>query len=77
MIFKYIYGYLLFSFVVGYGIFITLGAMRKWRSWQNHYRRIDLEAYFGDLGRVLWVLIGLLYSAVGIYAYETKRARSF
>jgi hypothetical protein len=64
---KYILIYSFFLLVFGYGVFISVGTMRNLRSWKNHYKRIDLEKYFGDFGRVLWVIVGLVYIAISIY----------
>lgn len=52
--------------MVVYGLYISLGALRNWNSFNKSYKRIDLVAIFGDFGRVLYIVIGL-----GIFVMAT------
>ena len=44
--------------IIVYGLYISLGALRNWDSFNKAHKRIDLVAIFGDFGRVLYVVFG-------------------
>lgn len=55
-----------------YGLFMIFGAMRNWRSFLNSYKSIDLIKLFGDFGRILYVILGLIICCVAIFLFLKK-----
>lgn len=47
-----------FIFLIAFGVFIFLGSLRNWKIFINKPKKIDLIALFGDLGRIMYVIIG-------------------
>jgi hypothetical protein len=63
---------LAFIFLLGlfvYGIFMVLGAMRNGRSFLFAYKTIDLIKIFGDFGRVLYVVLGLVVCTISVLLF--------
>ena len=64
--FKDIFIYTLLVLLFIYGLYMIVGAMRNRKSFLNAYKRIDLIKLFGDLGRVFYVIFGLVICTVAI-----------
>jgi hypothetical protein len=64
------YMFLIFLFI--YGIYMILGAMRNWKSFLNAYKRIDLIKVFGEFGRVLYMILGLIVCVVAVFLVLKK-----
>ena len=59
-------GIIFFLFCFGYGLYISMAAMRNWKSFINSPKRIDLIKVFGDFGRVLYMIIGIFLALVSV-----------
>ena len=65
---KYInvFGIIFFSACFLYGAYIAIASMRNWKKFIDSYKTIDLIKVFGDFGRVLYVLIGLMFCILSV-----------
>ncbi|MES2515469.1 MAG: hypothetical protein V4580_15045 [Bacteroidota bacterium] len=50
--------------MVVYGLYMSLGALRNWNSFNKAHKRIDLIAMFGDPGRLIYVVAGMAICVV-------------
>jgi uncharacterized membrane protein YgaE (UPF0421/DUF939 family) len=67
--FKDIFVYLFLILLFVYGLYMTLGALRNWNSFLYAYKRFDLIEAFGNLGRLLYVILGLVISIIAILLF--------
>jgi hypothetical protein len=66
---KQVFLYVFPVFVFAFGLYIAIGAFSNWPGFQRMYKRFDLVSIFGDLGRVTYIMIGLLTSLAGIFLF--------
>lgn len=45
-----------------YGLHMSIGSIKNWNSFNNVYKRIDFTDLFGDFGRIIYVVFGLIIS---------------
>ena len=54
-----IFGILLFSGIMLYGCYVCWASLSNNQKFLQSYKTIDLVKYFGDFGRILYIIIGL------------------
>lgn len=53
-------------FLTFYGGHVTISAIRNNKKFIDSYKRVDLINIFGDFGRILYAIIGLIVCILGI-----------
>lgn len=52
-----------------YSMYFTIAVIRNWESFRKAYKPIDLTIVFGDVGRILYMLIGILLVVLSVYLF--------
>lgn len=61
--------HLFIAVLFGYGIYFIVAMIQHSQSFQHVYRRIDFIKLFGDFGRILYVLAGILCITISIIVF--------
>lgn len=64
---KHIFLSLLSLFCISYGIFLWYGAMKNTKAFRTIPRRLNLIEFFGDLGRAIYFILGILLFLIGLF----------
>jgi hypothetical protein len=54
-------------FGIFYGIFLSYGAMKNTKIFRQMPKRLDLVAFFGDTGRLIYFILGIILFFLGIF----------
>ena len=49
------------------GLWLGLGTIYRWQTFKKAYKNIDLERYLGGFGSLIYVVLGFITFAIGIY----------
>lgn len=61
--------FLLFLSLFGilYGIYLAYGAMKNTKIFREMPKRLDLVVFFGDAGRLIYFILGIILFFLGIF----------
>lgn len=50
------------------GLWVFLGTIYRWKTFKRAYKRIDLERYFGGIGSIIYVILGVFICCFAIFS---------
>jgi hypothetical protein len=54
-------------FGISYGIYLSYGAMKNTKRFRAMPRRVDLITFFGDFGRLMYFILGIILFFIGLF----------
>jgi hypothetical protein len=62
-------GFIIFAFdLFILGLWTLLGTIYRWKTFKRAYKRIDLERYFGGIGSIIYVILGVFICFFAIFS---------
>ena len=69
--FKIIFRILFSLFLTGYGSYVCYAAVKNKKRFIDSYKRFDMIKIFGDFGRVIYAILGIVIVLTGLYLTYT------
>lgn len=66
---KQIISYLFLAVLFIYGVWLVYDAWSNNLKFINSYKRIDFIKLFGDFGRILYILFGIIVCGVAVFLF--------